>query len=127
MSHNTSNTTTTTVNSNSNTTTTTSVSSSITTTTTISCSTGFFTTRKECTIDPIVELFEIMVKGASNIAYSGSTYANVIARILDKGIIEENCDKCCPDCGNMYVFAGKEAFMDLAIAIGWAESAAVPA
>lgn len=127
MSHNTSNTTTTTVNSNITTTSTsTSTPSSITTTTT-SCSTGFFTTRKECTIDPIVEIFEIMAKSVSNIPYSQATYAEVIGRILDKGIIEENCDKCCPDCGNMYVFAGKEAFMELAEAIGWAQSAAVPA
>jgi hypothetical protein len=116
--------------SNLNTTTTTSTQSqnSNTTTTTKSCSVpGFITTKKPCNSDPIIELFELMVKSAVKANYSNETYAQVIDRILDKGVIDQNCDKCCPDCGNIYVFAGKDAFIDLAEEIGWAESAAVPA
>jgi hypothetical protein len=113
---------------NNSTTTTTQSQNSNTTTTTKSCSVpGFITTKKPCNIDPIIELFELMVKSASTANYSNSTYAQVIDRILDKGVIDQTCDKCCPDCGNIYIFAGKDAFIELAEEVGWAQSAVVPA
>lgn len=131
MSHNNNTTTTSTTTIISTTTTTTSIDidiTSTTSTTTESCSVpGFITTKRSCEIDPIVELFEEMVKNTISLPFSPQSYRDILSITLNKGRVQENCNYCCPDCGNIYIFAGKEAFLELAEAIGWTESSAVPA
>jgi hypothetical protein len=122
---------------NSTTTTTTSSINISTTSTTSTTSTsvdvcsnsapGFFTTKKPCSIDPIVLIFEKMAQSASNAAYSGNTYEAAISRILDKGMVEDSCEYCCPDCGNLYIFASAETFINFGDEMGWTESSNVPA
>lgn len=37
-----------------------------------------------------------------------------ISRILDKGTITAQCDTCCPNCGNLYIYASVETFLKVA-------------
>jgi hypothetical protein len=101
--------------------------SSTTTSSTESLSCQITTTLQSCEVDPIVYLLEQMVAGADNLPFSNNTYATALGRLLDKGIIEDNCKYCCPDCGNMYAVAEVETFLKLAEALGFTVSAAVPA
>lgn len=101
--------------------------SSTTTSSTESLSCQITTTQQVCEIDPIVHLFEQMVAAADNLPFSDNTYSYALGRLLDKGIIEDNCKYCCPDCGNLYTVGSVETFLKLAEQIGFTQSAAVPA
>jgi hypothetical protein len=101
--------------------------SSTTTSSTESLSCQITTTLQSCEVDPIVYLLEQMVAGADNLPFSTNTYATVLGRLLDKGIIEDNCKYCCPDCGNLYTVGSVETFIKLAEPLGFTVSAAVPA
>jgi hypothetical protein len=101
--------------------------SSTTTSSTESLSCQITTTLQSCEVDPIVHLFEQMVAGADNLPFSNNSYSCVLNRLLDKGVIEDNCKYCCPDCGNMYTVGSIETFLKLAEQLGFTQSAAVPA
>lgn len=101
--------------------------STTTSSTTQSLSCEITTTQQTNCVDPILYILEQMVAGADNLPFSQNTYAFALTRLLDKGIVEDNCDFCCPDCGNIYVVAGIEEFLKLSEELGWTQSAAVPA
>lgn len=103
------------------------MSTTTTSSTTQSLSCEITTTQQTDCVDPILYLLEQMVAGADNLPFSNNTYVNSLIRILDKGIIEDNCDFCCPDCGNIYTVASVETFLKLSEQLGWNQSAAVPA
>jgi hypothetical protein len=57
----------------------------------------------------------------------GSSFPEVLDRILDKGVINTNCGICCPDCEGIYSLASVETQLKLLEALGLTYSGAVPA
>ena len=47
-----------------------------------------------------------------------NTIIENLTRYLDRGSNDAECNTCCPDCGNIYVFGRVETFLKLAEALG---------
>lgn len=78
-------------------------------------------------VHPFNYLFELAYVGLNSPLNRGSSFAEVLDRILDKGIINTNCNLCCPDCEGIYSLASVETQLKLLEALGLTETAAVPA
>jgi hypothetical protein len=75
--------------------------------------------------------FDIFFKDVLNSKQTDPTksWAEIIDLILDKGIVSNSCNICCPDCGvnTDYTFSSVETYLKYAEAVGLTQSAAVPA
>jgi hypothetical protein len=77
-------------------------------------------------IHPFDYLFELAYQGTIG-PNNRSTFAENVSRFLDKGVINTNCNICCPDCNGIYSLSNVEIFAFLADGLGISAAAAVPA
>jgi hypothetical protein len=52
-------------------------------------------------------------------ASSSTSSIEALERLLDKGEVGPFCDSCCP-CGDIYIFASVETYLQFEEAVGWA-------
>jgi hypothetical protein len=76
---------------------------STTTTTTIACKNDFF---------------ELITESLSNPQNSTQLVVDNISTIIDKGLVKTNCGSCCPACGDFYVLANEETYLEWASFVG---------
>jgi hypothetical protein len=96
-----------------------------------STTTSSTTTVQVCSCQhPLDYLFEKAIPDLQYKGYYGgstSTIAEIIDRILDKGMVLTNCNLCCSTCDGRGVLASVETYLKYAEAVGLTQSAAVPA
>jgi hypothetical protein len=81
----------------------------------MSCSSTTTTSKKPC-VHPFTYIFEIVKKQMESPGNT-VTAAEALDRLLDKGIVNTNCNLCCPDCCKMYSLASVETQLKLFEAI----------
>lgn len=94
----------------------------------MSCIVPTTTLPANCTqcVHPFTYLFEKAAEARVN-DNTRASFAEIIDRILDKGIVITNCGLCCPDCGDVYSLASVETQLKILELMQLTQSAAVPA
>jgi hypothetical protein len=76
----------------------------------MSCNLTTTTTNCISCIHPLDYLFEKINFGLLD-PNNKQSFAEILDRILDKGIVEPNCGICCSDCDDVYVLASLETYL----------------